>query len=58
MPNPKRKHSKSRTRTRRAHHFLTTPSLSLCPHCKSEKLAHRICGNCGYYKGAVVVNLD
>ena len=22
-----------------------------CPQCKQAKLPHRVCGNCGYYKG-------
>ncbi|MFH0889357.1 MAG: 50S ribosomal protein L32 [Planctomycetota bacterium] len=57
MPNPKRKHSKSRKGTRRAHLSLVAPGFSICPRCHAEKLPHRICSNCGYYKGSAVVKL-
>ena len=33
MPNPKRRHSKARTRSRRAHDFLKQKSTSICPQC-------------------------
>ena len=33
MPNPKRKHSKSRTGKRRAHDHLTPAAVGHCPHC-------------------------
>ncbi len=51
MPNPKRRHSKSRTRKRRAHFKTATPSLSTCANCGEPKLQHRACPNCGFYKG-------
>ncbi|MBI5778129.1 MAG: 50S ribosomal protein L32 [Planctomycetes bacterium] len=57
MPNPKRKHSKSRKGMRRAHQSMSIPSVSLCPRCHAEKLPHRICSNCGYYKGSAAVKL-
>ncbi|HVT03295.1 MAG TPA: 50S ribosomal protein L32 [Thermoanaerobaculia bacterium] len=55
MPNPKRRHSRRRTRTRRAHDFLVSKSLSTCPHCQEQKMPHRVCLKCGYYKGREVV---
>jgi len=55
MPNPKRRHSKARTRKRRAHDFLTTKSLSTCTQCQEPKLPHRVCPKCGYYKGRAVI---
>ncbi|MCC6292828.1 MAG: 50S ribosomal protein L32, partial [Bryobacterales bacterium] len=33
MPNPKRRHSKRRTSTRRAHDFLKKPAIAECPEC-------------------------
>jgi len=54
MPNPKRRHSSRRTANRRAHDFLTSPSLSECPNCHEKKLPHRACPKCGEYKGRVV----
>jgi large subunit ribosomal protein L32 len=55
MPNPKRRHSKARTRTRRAHDFLDAKSLSTCPQCHEAKMPHRVCPKCGYYKGREVI---
>jgi large subunit ribosomal protein L32 len=55
MPNPKRRHSKRRTHTRRAHDFLKPKSLSTCPQCHEAKLPHRACLKCGYYKGREVI---
>lgn len=57
MPNPKRKHSKSRKRMRRAHLSMSPVGVSLCPRCHAEKMPHRICSNCGYYKGSAAVKL-
>jgi large subunit ribosomal protein L32 len=57
MPNPKRRHSNTRTRTRRAHDFLKVRSLSKCPQCGAMRLPHRICAECGYYNGKQVVTL-
>ncbi len=54
MPNPKRRHSKRRTSTRRAHDFLEKPSLAKCPHCHEMKQPHQVCPHCGHYKGRAV----
>jgi large subunit ribosomal protein L32 len=56
MPNPKRRHSKARRDKRRAHDALTPPALSQCPNCKEPKQPHRVCSNCGYYKGKQTIN--
>jgi large subunit ribosomal protein L32 len=49
--------SKSRKGSRRAHHALRAPGFSLCPRCTQPKLPHRICSNCGFYKGERVVDM-
>ena len=49
MPNPKRRHSKSRTSKRRTHDSLKKSSLSVCPQCQEPKPPHIVCKNCGYY---------
>jgi large subunit ribosomal protein L32 len=54
MPNPKRRHSKTRTRTRRTHHKADVPMFMLCTSCGSPVLYHRICGECGTYRGKKV----
>jgi large subunit ribosomal protein L32 len=58
MPNPKRRHSKRRTSTRRAHDHLTPYSLAECPHCHEKKLPHRACPKCGYYHGREVIDTE
>jgi large subunit ribosomal protein L32 len=57
MPNPKRKHSKSRTGKRRAHDHLTPPATGNCPNCDEPRLSHRVCPKCGYYRGRVVIEM-
>ena len=51
MPNPKRRHSKTRTAKRRTHDALAPQSLSECPQCHEKKLPHHVCANCGHYRG-------
>lgn len=51
MPNPKKRHTKTRRDKSRTHQKLEKNSLSVCPQCKTPKMPHRICPVCGYYKG-------
>ena len=56
MPNPKRKHSKSRRDKRRGGNSrVYAANLSVCPQCKSMRLPHRVCPFCGYYNGKPVI---
>lgn len=55
MANPKRRHSKARRDTRRAHDALTNPATSVCSECGEVKRPHRVCANCGFYKGRQVI---
>lgn len=57
MPNPKRRHSKARTRTRRAHDALSVPQSSACPNCQEPRMPHRACSKCGYYNGRQVMDV-
>ncbi|HEV2689756.1 MAG TPA: 50S ribosomal protein L32 [Bryobacteraceae bacterium] len=57
MPNPKRRHSKERTSTRRAHDSLKAPAQSECPNCHEPKMPHRACPHCGNYKGRAVIEV-
>ncbi|OHB75323.1 MAG: 50S ribosomal protein L32 [Planctomycetes bacterium RBG_16_59_8] len=56
MP-PKRKLARSWKRSRRSHHALVAPSLSLCSRCNQPTLPHRVCGTCGYYRGNMVIDM-
>ena len=55
MPNPKRRHSKSRGAKRRTHYKAVKPSTGECPNCHEQKLLHRACPNCGYYNGRSII---
>ena len=58
MAVPKTKTSKARKRTRSAHNFTaTTNTHNECPHCHEVKQPHRVCGNCGYYKGDKIMEV-
>ncbi|MBE7085857.1 MAG: 50S ribosomal protein L32 [Clostridiales bacterium] len=55
MAVPKSKQSKSRTNKRFANYKATAATLAECPQCHELKEAHKVCKNCGYYKGVEVV---
>lgn len=57
MAVPKKKMSRMRTRQRKATWKVARPNLSTCPRCKSAKLPHRACPNCGTYNGRDVVEI-
>lgn len=55
MPNPKRQHSKARSRRRRTHQKLVTQVAGLKTEGSKEGFSHRICPITGCYKGKQVV---
>jgi large subunit ribosomal protein L32 len=55
MPNPKRRHSKTRGRKRRTHYKASVPSLMACPNCGEMKMTHKVCSSCGFYDGKSIV---
>ncbi|HTL48465.1 MAG TPA: 50S ribosomal protein L32 [Verrucomicrobiae bacterium] len=57
MANPKRRHSNTRTRTRRAHDALDVISATRCPQCGAGIRPHRVCESCGYYRGRQVMTI-
>jgi large subunit ribosomal protein L32 len=58
MAVPKAKTTKSRRNMRRSHHALAAPARSNCPQCGEAKHPHRVCPNCGTYRGREVVRTD
>ncbi|MBQ9461889.1 MAG: 50S ribosomal protein L32 [Clostridia bacterium] len=58
MAVPKNKVSKARRDKRRANWKLDAPNLVECPQCKALKLPHRVCPNCGQYKGKEVIKVE
>jgi large subunit ribosomal protein L32 len=55
MAVPKQKQSHSRTNKRRSQHKISPLARHSCPNCHEPKLPHRVCRNCGHYKGREVV---
>lgn len=51
MAVPKRRTSKSKKRKRRTHYKAAMPTLNPCPKCGEPRRPHRVCPNCGFYKG-------
>ena len=58
MPNPKRRHTRTRRDTRRAHDALVKPGKSLCTSCFEPKAPHQVCPHCGSYKGREVIRVE
>ena len=59
MAVPKKKTSKSKSRSRRASAWtLNAPSRSVCPRCGAAKVPHVVCGNCGWYHGRQAIEVD
>jgi len=54
---PTRHHTKSRRNKGRSHFALQPANFTRCPKCHTLRLGHRVCSNCGYYKGKEVVNV-
>ena len=54
---PKRKMSRSNTRSRRAQWKATAVATVACPQCKSPKLPHAACTVCGTYNGRQVIEV-
>ncbi|MFY8059076.1 MAG: 50S ribosomal protein L32 [Planctomycetaceae bacterium] len=55
MPQPKRRHSKSRSRKRNSHNAIKPRQLAKCPQCGTFAPTHVICPSCGYYQGRTLV---
>lgn len=58
MAVPKRKTSHARKMKRRSNVWkLATPTnIVKCPQCGEAILSHRVCNNCGFYKGVEIVS--
>jgi len=55
MPNPKHKHSKTRRDKRRTHYKATVLTTVVCSNCGASVIYHRVCGECGFYKGKLAI---
>jgi len=58
MAHPKRKISTQRRDKRRTHDKAEIPTIAMCSNCGAAVLYHRVCGECGYYKGSIAIEKD
>ena len=49
--------TKGHTGNRRSHHGIKAPRLSVCSNCEGYHERHRVCLNCGFYKGEQVLDI-
>lgn len=55
---PAKRRPKSSKLRRAAHFALRKISLTECSHCHKPVLPHRVCRNCGYYRGRPVLRIS
>lgn len=58
MAEPKKRATSTRSGNRRSHLEVKPQSLAVCAQCKQAIIQHRVCANCGYYKGIDVLELE
>lgn len=58
MPNPKYRFSKQRTRKRRANYKAEPVTFMVCSNCGAPVQYHRVCSECGYYKGKPAIEKE
>jgi len=58
MPNPKRRHSTQRRDKRRTHDKAVAATVSTCSNCGAPIQYHRICSECGHYRGKQAIEKE
>ncbi len=58
MAHPKRKTSKQRRNKRRTHYKAEAPTVVACNNCGAAVKYHRVCPECGYYRGKLAVEKE
>jgi large subunit ribosomal protein L32 len=58
MAVPKRRTSRSKRNKRRSHDALSVPQWISCPGCGEPTRPHRVCRNCGTYRGRSLVAVE
>jgi len=57
MAEPKKRATSTRSGNRRSHLAPKAKPLSNCPKCQTAIMPHRVCYECGHYKGENVLEL-
>ena len=55
MAHPKSKISKQRRNKRRTHYKAEAPTVATCSNCGSPVQYHRVCPDCGFYRGRLAI---
>ncbi len=58
MAHPKHRISKQRRDKRRTHYKALVPTLAACSNCGAATLFHRVCPDCGFYRGKQVIQVE
>ena len=58
MAVPKKRKSKAKRDSRRAHDHIRLPNVSNCPQCHEPVLPHHVCSGCGTYKGRTIIKSE
>ena len=56
MAHPKHRVSKQRRNKRRTHDKAVMPTLATCLNCGAAVLYHRVCPECGFYRGRLIID--
>ena len=58
MAHPKHKISKQRRDKRRTHYKAVAPTVITCQNCGATVQYHRVCPECGHYKGKLAIEKE
>ncbi len=57
MAEPKKRLTASRSGNRQSKDALKATTLISCTNCKQKITPHRVCSNCGFYKGKKIIDM-
>ncbi len=58
MAVPKKKTSKAKRDSRRAHDAISKPAMATCSNCGELKMPHNVCSACGFYNGKKIIDVE
>ncbi|MFO7615622.1 MAG: 50S ribosomal protein L32 [Bacteroidales bacterium] len=58
MAHPKHRTSKQRRNKRRTHYKAIPAQLSTCSNCGATVQYHRVCPECGHYRGKLAIEKE
>ena len=58
MAVPQEKTSKRVRNQRRSHHALKKPNVQACSNCGALTMSHKVCNQCGHYKGKEIKQVE